>query len=98
MKTMFTTTPDKWCYEVSDGIYARPVHSSYEPQMLKKGWVYDEKRLRKEETSKKANEETEEVKTDLDLARIAYEQRFNEKPHHKMKLATIQEKLSESDD
>jgi len=97
MKTMYTKTPDDGCYEVSNGIYARPVHNSAQPKLKKQGWTYHEEQLRKE-TSKEASQEAEEVKTDLDLARIAYEQRFGSKPHHKMMLETIQDKLSEADD
>lgn len=41
-----------------------------------------------------AVEKPAEIDMDLDQARLAYADKFGEKPHHKMKFETILEKLN----
>lgn len=66
-----------------DGQSARIVHTSLQAH-LDAGWGLDENH-----TSAKKEESI-----DLEQARLAYEEKFGEKPHHKMKLETIIEKLN----
>ena len=57
------------------------------------GWVLDESG-KPVEAKESAKESTKEETTDLDQAMLEYEKKFGEKPHHRMKLDTILEKLN----
>lgn len=102
MKYLYTTKPDESCHEVSPGVWGRPVHTSEQPKLMKLGWTYHlndlkgaDHGLRKEE-----GREEKEVDENMDFdefLRQKYEEVIGKKPHHKMKLETMQEKIAEAE-
>ena len=84
MKTMYTSTPDEGCYEVSEGVYARPVRNDLAATLRKIGW-------RDRPADLPA---TDEVPADAEAAIIeAYAKRFGKNPHHKMKVETMLDQI-----
>lgn len=97
MQYLYTTTPDKFCHEVSEGVYGRPVHTSEAVKLKAKGWKVNPNDLREKETEHVRHEEKAQEDEEIDL-RALYKEKFGKDPHHKMKDATILKKLEESDD
>ncbi|HEY9814802.1 MAG TPA: hypothetical protein V6D20_03210 [Candidatus Obscuribacterales bacterium] len=101
MKTLYTTNPDKHCYEVEPGIYGRPCHTTEQPKLRKLGWSHNLNSLRGATDGIRQDEEEgqEEVEvTDYEVWALAYEAKFGKKPHHKAKAETLRQKVEESDD
>lgn len=82
MRYLYTNTPDEGCHEVEPGVFGRPFHTGQIQKHLKAGW----KNSPKDVEAKK-----EEVPADLIAA---YEAKFGQKPHHKMKADTIAKALA----
>jgi hypothetical protein len=40
MKTMYTTKPDKHCYDCGNGYHARPTHTTEQKKLREDGWLY----------------------------------------------------------
>ena len=102
MRYLYTTTPDEGCREVSPGVYGRPVHTTQQAKLKKLGWVDDPSKLKGDDhvrEEKEVRQESEEV-TDEQVEAVvaAYTERFGRKPHHKMKLETMLDKLEQADD
>lgn len=97
MRYLYTTQPDEGCHEVEKGIFGRPVHTSDEQRLIKKGWTLRPEDLRGLHVRKEKEGREEEGEVNPELVR-AYVEKFGKKPHHKMKQDTILQKLDESDD
>ena len=41
MQYLYTNDPDKDCHEVSPGVFGRPVHTSEQPKLKRRGWAMD---------------------------------------------------------
>ena len=82
MHYMYTNEPDEACHEIN-GVFGRPIHTHEKPVLLKKGWVTNPSDL-------------EDFKPAIPLEIIEqYRNKFGQKPHHRMKLETIQEALND---
>ena len=100
MKYLYTKTPDEGCHEVEKGIYGRPVNTSDQRKLLASGWAKTPADLRGNDDGVRKDEEErrqEEVEVTDELIH-AYQEKFGKRPHHKMKVETILQKLEESDD
>lgn len=101
MKYMYTTQPDEGCREIEVGIYGRPVHTTDQLALKRRGWSYSVDDLRGNSHVREAEEEGREEE-DQKVARgeleALYKEQFGKFPHHKMKDQTIIEKLKASAD
>lgn len=102
MKYLYTTTPDDQCHEVKPGIYGRPAHTTEQPKLRKAGWVDSIAKLKGADDGLREEEGREEKEVDENMdfdefLRQKYEEVIGKKPHHKMKLETMQEKIAEAE-
>lgn len=89
MKYLYTTKHEEGCHKFGNA-YGRPVHTYEEAALRKAGWTDSPAELGAVEVEAEVDEDAE-----LAEARAQYEELFGEKPHHKMKLETIQAKIDE---
>ena len=93
MRYLYTNTPDEGCHEISDGVYGRPCHTAEMPKLKAKGW----KERASDVPVEKSAKSVEDMEAEKLMAEAVqeYEVKFGKKPHHKMKLETIIEALSD---
>lgn len=98
MIVMFTSKPDEGCYEISPGVFGRPVFDYEQKHLVASGWKYRENEvgvaLTGEMQPVDQNESDETVDVPADLA-AAYEAKFGKPPHHRMKAETIAKAIAD---
>lgn len=82
MQYLYTNNPDDGCHVVAPGVYGRPVHGHERGFLLHNGW-------------KKTPEEINAPDVQVSNLALRYEERFGEKPHHRMKPETILKALQD---
>ena len=62
MKTLYCSKSlaDEGCYEVSEGVFARPAFLYEQPELIKLGWVKDAKEVQPEKAKRQAKKAEQE--------------------------------------